>query len=897
MMKARPSMSPREEVASLTRQLHDTSWLAARFPDLRDVPQPLLQELIEVVELRHFGPGALVHSDDPEDGFVAGLRLVFDGEVMVTRTATSGASARVFVLGVGAVFSEEDLEPLLQELAPSVTTRGRADAVTYDEVRQSLGLSAVPGSQSVPGASRVDTTVSSVMGLITVDALKELAHRGGSDWTVEQLVTFLVRIYQVNRYTDRALDALPDVEGLGRLSESERWWLLEGAGYCEWEAGHEEMAKPGYLYLLLTGEVEVFAEESFSCMVLKPGPRCVLPLHADSPEVRVRASLPSRLLLISGERLAALLRRNAGFRRKVMHSTLPSSQIGQTARTIDDGHIEVIGLARHPDLGLPVSDEALVGLLAQAIHTQFNDLVVVVRVEPSETGEPVIEDLPPRHGVDQIVVRATPDKAVEMLIRAREEAARRYDYALLDLSAWSRPPAPLQLLVHKWAFVVAHPLQRVGVERTLEAPVVPTVCVLQQDQATAREHCGSGGALSMPLRNTRLSLHDEDFVGRRMDPDLALETVPRSRPSLERWARAMTDRLVGVALGGGGALGLSHLPLLEGMHKRGIPVDVVSGTSFGAVVGGYYCGVEAEAGAETHPGLQKLRALLPRLTGIALTCMLNSKLLEEVVDADLGGILLEASPIPFIPVSTNAGTMSPVFPAGCSVGHGVWASGALPPVFSAPENQEAQVRFLDGAFVANVPADILVAAGASLIVACNPISPPLYTAGWADRLENVFQVLRTPDLHPRDRQVALRAATMGQMLDLGRLERTPMDDVSRLAMAWGRMVSSLAERSAGGLDRVYPTLRAAWDRVRPRRVPDAVRGVQALASQIGADTSRRSNVISSPPLSILAAAKFWRGEDIIGIAERALLASDTLDQVEAEWRRLERPVRVPAPEE
>lgn len=890
MMHARPSLSPDEEVVSLARLLRDPAWLASRFPDLGDVPEALLLDLASLVELKHFAPGTLVNSDDPAAGFEAGLRLVFDGEVMVTRTQVSGASVRVFVLGAGAVFSEEDLEALIHDLAPEVETQGRTELVSFDEVQQSLGLSSVPGSHSVPGASRVDSTVSSVIGLVTAGALGALAERGSAAWSRDDLVRFLVRIYQVNRFTDRALDALAEVEGLGRLSESERWWLLEGADYLEWEVGHEEIAQPDHLYVLLTGEVEVYADEAFSCMVLKPGPRCVLPLHPEDDEARVRASLRSRLLLIRGARIEALLRRNVGFRRKVMHNTLPSSEIGQAARDIDRGHLEVIGLARHPALDLPLCDEALVGLLAQAIRNQFGDAVVIVRVEPSEVAGPAVEELPPRRGVDRIVVRADPSRAVEMLVQASEEAARRFDYALLDLSAWNRPPAELQLLVHKWAFVVSHPLQRVGVERTHEAPVIPTVCVLQQGPESVEEHRGSGIALAMPLRNTRLALHPEEFEGRRRDPDIALDTVPRSRPSIERWARAMTDRLVGVALGGGGALGLSHLPLLEGMHRRGIPVDVVSGTSFGAVVGGYYCGVEAEPGTEVHPGLAKLRALLPSLTGIAFRCMLSGRQLEKVVDRDLDSILLEATQIPFIPVSTNAGTMSPVFPAGCTVGHGVWASGALPPLFSAPENQEAQVRFLDGAFVANVPADILVAAGASLIVACNPISPPLYAAGWADRMENMVHVVRAPDLHPRDRLVAMRAAAQGQMLDLDQLERTPVDDVPRSLALLGRVVSSVADRSASQLDRVYPLLRQAWDRLRPRRLPDSVRGLQALASQIGADTSRHSNVISSPPLSILAAAKFWRGEDIIGIAESDLERRDTLDQIEAEWRRLERPV-------
>jgi len=45
---------------------------------------------------------------------------------------------------------------------------------------------------------------------------------------------------------------------------------------------------------------------------------------------------------------------------------------------------------------------------------------------------------------------------------------------------------------------------------------------------------------------------------------------------------------VGVALGGGGALGLSHVGVLLWMERNHIPVDMIAGTSMGAIVGGTY---------------------------------------------------------------------------------------------------------------------------------------------------------------------------------------------------------------------------------------------------------------------------------------------------------------------
>jgi NTE family protein len=45
---------------------------------------------------------------------------------------------------------------------------------------------------------------------------------------------------------------------------------------------------------------------------------------------------------------------------------------------------------------------------------------------------------------------------------------------------------------------------------------------------------------------------------------------------------------VGLALGGGGARGLAHIGALEVLEETAIPVDMVSGTSIGATIGGAY---------------------------------------------------------------------------------------------------------------------------------------------------------------------------------------------------------------------------------------------------------------------------------------------------------------------
>ena len=59
-------------------------------------------------------------------------------------------------------------------------------------------------------------------------------------------------------------------------------------------------------------------------------------------------------------------------------------------------------------------------------------------------------------------------------------------------------------------------------------------------------------------------------------------------------ANAQTDsttvgrKKVAVVLSGGGAKGMAHIGVLKVLEKAGIPVDIVTGTSMGSIIGGLY---------------------------------------------------------------------------------------------------------------------------------------------------------------------------------------------------------------------------------------------------------------------------------------------------------------------
>ncbi|MDT8299339.1 MAG: patatin-like phospholipase family protein, partial [Spirochaetaceae bacterium] len=50
-------------------------------------------------------------------------------------------------------------------------------------------------------------------------------------------------------------------------------------------------------------------------------------------------------------------------------------------------------------------------------------------------------------------------------------------------------------------------------------------------------------------------------------------------------ARKKSGRVLGLALGGGGARGMAHIGILKALEEADIHFDVVTGTSVGSLVG------------------------------------------------------------------------------------------------------------------------------------------------------------------------------------------------------------------------------------------------------------------------------------------------------------------------
>lgn len=107
-------------------------------------------------------------------------------------------------------------------------------------------------------------------------------------------------------------------------------------------------------------------------------------------------------------------------------------------------------------------------------------------------------------------------------------------------------------------------------------------------------------------------------------------------------ARFITGSSVGLALGGGGPKGLAHIGLLKAMHEENIPIDMIGGTSAGALMAGIYAmGYDAPemeriiGKAQKQKDVPNLLSLLMRATFVASDAAVAQARAESDIFAEL----------------------------------------------------------------------------------------------------------------------------------------------------------------------------------------------------------------------------------------------------------------------
>lgn len=179
---------------------------------------------------------------------------------------------------------------------------------------------------------------------------------------------------------------------------------------------------------------------------------------------------------------------------------------------------------------------------------------------------------------------------------------------------------------------------------------------------------------------------------------------------------------VGIALGGGGARGLAHLGVVQGLKERGIPIHCAAGTSIGAIMGAIVAADSLDGAFRwcADPDWKKLPKIFfdPHLTNKALIRGDRiGELLAELIPARTFGELS----VPFAAVATDLHTGERVVMREGDLLSAVRASMSVPGVFR-PIERDGRI-LIDGGLVDPVPVAACRELGAETVIAVD-INPP-----------------------------------------------------------------------------------------------------------------------------------------------------------------------------
>jgi NTE family protein len=180
-----------------------------------------------------------------------------------------------------------------------------------------------------------------------------------------------------------------------------------------------------------------------------------------------------------------------------------------------------------------------------------------------------------------------------------------------------------------------------------------------------------------------------------------------------------SNQKVGLALSGGAARGLAHVGVISVLHKEGIPINMIAGTSSGAIIGAVYAhdrDTEKMKEYALDPGWKKRAPMID--PSFPKTGFIKGKKIEKLLESFLGGnIEFNDLQIPFACVATDIQTGEEIVINSGSVIAALRATISIPGIFTLVKRQG---RYLvDGGLTTPVPVEVVRQMGADFIIAVN----------------------------------------------------------------------------------------------------------------------------------------------------------------------------------
>ncbi len=203
-----------------------------------------------------------------------------------------------------------------------------------------------------------------------------------------------------------------------------------------------------------------------------------------------------------------------------------------------------------------------------------------------------------------------------------------------------------------------------------------------------------------PIRNTQQWLTPRSHIGAHY------HIRPHNPKDLQRIARVLTGKSLGVVFSGGGARGASYVGFFKAIHELGIDIDFIGGVSMGAVLAAY---IAKEYSWELL--LEHFEQSVINYTHfdyiLPVFSLLQGKNLTQFVKYMAGDeTLIEDLRLPFFCVSTKILAGEPHIHDRGILWEALRASCSLPAIMPPAIDLQGDV-LIDGSVLNNLPVDIM----------------------------------------------------------------------------------------------------------------------------------------------------------------------------------------------
>ncbi len=243
----------------------------------------------------------------------------------------------------------------------------------------------------------------------------------------------------------------------------------------------------------------------------------------------------------------------------------------------------------------------------------------------------------------------------------------------------------------------------------------------------------------------------------------------------------MSERKLALVLGGGAARGMAHLGVLRVLQRERVPIDLVVGTSIGALIGSVFSLSIPQEESEA----MALATTWQSLTDITIpTRGFNAGLrLESVIRKAVHNLRFEDSKIPLAVVATDVERGQEVILQSGDLVKSIRASCSIPGIFS-PVTLDGKL-LVDGGLKYTVPVSVARRLGATTVIAVD--------VGFCVRhgtINNILQLLYQAS------QIVGQELNNYQTMDADLVIRPALGDIDQMAFHRCAEAIRLGEQAA-----------------------------------------------------------------------------------------------------